>query len=297
MPYPVLDASAWSIAGLETDGQTQHVWLHRPGDDRPWLYKAVTRHEGWQQGEDWVERVASAIALELEIPHARVELARRGSGRGCLVRDVKEHQWQWYAGADLLAGFHGPEFDPRDRRATGHNLESIEQVLRGYSAPVEWPTMSAYDCFAGYLMLDALIANRDRHPRNWAVMDPPPGSSAIGLLTPSFDHASGLGFGLRDEERAGWLASEGVAAWASRGSAKSFEHQTKPWPTLVDVAVSALQTCSAAAREHWSSNLEGLADAHVAQLVDEVPGLSEVAAKFSQTLMRVNRIRLLERLR
>ena len=89
--------------------------------------------------------------------------------------------------------------------------------------------MSAFDCFAGYLLLDALIANRDRHPRNWAVMPAPPGSDAHDMLAPSFDHASGLGFGLTDRERERWLRGRGVRAWAERGDAKSFEHGAKPW--------------------------------------------------------------------
>jgi hypothetical protein len=33
--------------------------------------------------------------------------------------------------------------------------------------------MSAYDVFCGYLVLDALVANSDRHDHNWAVFLPP----------------------------------------------------------------------------------------------------------------------------
>lgn len=122
VPYEVLDASAWAVAGLETDGKTEHLWLERPMDPRPWLFKAVTRHGDRRQGEDWVEKAACSLAEVLEVPHASVELARRGDSEGCVVRDVKSHQWQWYSGADLLAGLLGSGFDPRARLATGHRL-------------------------------------------------------------------------------------------------------------------------------------------------------------------------------
>ena len=61
--------------------------------------------------------------------------------------------------------------------------------------------LSAWDVFAGYLVLDASSATRDRHEENWAVIH----SGGISRsLSPTFDHASSLGFLLDDmakEER------------------------------------------------------------------------------------------------
>lgn len=262
MPYDVVDATQWAVAGLETDGKTEHMWLERPGDQRPWLFKAAVSHGDRRQGEDWVEKVASVVAQAVGVPRADVEMARRGDVAGCVVRDLKPHQWQWYSGADLLTGCLGGDFNPRDRRARGHRLDVVQRVLEPYEAPVPLSQqgLTAFDCFAGYLLLDALIANRDRHPRNWAVMQPPAGRSGADTLTPSFDHASGLGFSLTDTERDRWLRQFGVAAWAGRGTAKSFEHGAKPWPTLVELAVVALRSSRPAARVHWRSQVEGLTE-------------------------------------
>lgn len=294
VPYDVLDASTWDVAGLETDGLTEHQWLLRPGDDRPWLFKAVVRHGERRQGEDWVEKVASAIAAQIAVPHAKVELARRGAIEGCVVRDVKAHQWQWYSGADLLSGLLGSHFDPRDRLARGHRLDTIAQALHDYGAAPGSEPARAFECFAGYLLLDAVIANRDRHPRNWAVMHAPAGATDPDALSPTFDHASGLGFSLSDGERERWLDGPGIRAWAERGSAKSFEHGPKPWPSLVAVAAEALAMCSLEVRGGWLAQLSNLSDDIVRNIVDSVPGLSAVTATFTCLLVTTNRDRLLE---
>ena len=71
--------------------------------------------------------------------------------------------------------------------------------------PSHWPSItpvsegvaSASDLFAGYLMLDALIGNTDRHHENWAIIQ----AGRQYCLAPTFDHASCLGFNLSDAER------------------------------------------------------------------------------------------------
>src|SRR5437762_4016700 len=71
----------------------------------------------------------------------------------------------------------------------------------GYVGPpqLQRPT----DLFVGYLMLDALIGNQDRHHENWGLIIVPEQSTAgfALLLAPSFDHASSLGRNESDEER------------------------------------------------------------------------------------------------
>ncbi|HSV66319.1 MAG TPA: hypothetical protein VLJ59_10500 [Mycobacteriales bacterium] len=63
----------------------------------------------------------------------------------------------------------------------------------GFEVPV---LLDGFAVFAGYLVLDDWIANRDRHDENWAVLRPPTGEPGPAMLAGSFDHASGLGFNL-----------------------------------------------------------------------------------------------------
>jgi len=296
VPYPVVDVATWRVAGIETDGQTEHMWLERPDDQRLWLFKQVVVKEGRRQGEDWVEKIASVIAAAINVPRAQVELAHRHGADGCIVRDIKPHQWQMFSGADLLTGLLGPSFDPRAGDAAGHSLVTIGRVLRECGPPpgAAPAITSALDCFAGYLVLDALIANRDRHPRNWAVLQAPAGGQARDELCPSFDHASGLGFGMTDRERSRWLKEGGIEAWVRRGTAKTFEHGPKPWPSLIDLAVQALGQSSQSAREYWREQVTGLTADVVRSAVNNAPTLSEVTRRFTAEVVTVNRRRLME---
>ena len=74
-------------------------------------------------------------------------------------------------------------------------LKSVAPPAGQDSRP-EMPT--AADWFLGYLLLDALIGNTDRHHENWAVIE----SEGKQMLAPSYDHASCLGRELGDPERA-----------------------------------------------------------------------------------------------
>lgn len=61
----------------------------------------------------------------------------------------------------------------RAKHREGHTLTNIQRALRDLNPPPdqeELKHLAAYDVFCGYLVLDALVANRDRHDHNWAVL-------------------------------------------------------------------------------------------------------------------------------
>jgi hypothetical protein len=72
---------------------------------------------------------------------------------------------------------------------------------------------TAFDVFAGYVVLDAWVANRDRHDNNWAVLRPITLSADPLRLCGSYDHASSLGFNVTDEERSVRLADRGKVSY------------------------------------------------------------------------------------
>ncbi len=69
-------------------------------------------------------------------------------------------------------------------RETAHTLNAVWQVLEQTSCalPIGWnpppEIQSAVDVFVGYLMLDALIGNTDRHHENWGIVDARAGAVA-----------------------------------------------------------------------------------------------------------------------
>ena len=145
-------------------------------------------------------------------------------------------------------------------------------------------------------MLDAWIANRDRHDENWAVLLPPPDDNTPGRLAGSYDHATSLGFNLQDDERDRRLEGGTVGTWAERGDAYRFEWpggRKQDVPTLVDLAATAASMREPAIRAYWRSQLAAVEGQTVADLVACVPGMSQLACRFVVELTSINRERLL----
>ncbi len=183
------------------------------------------------------------------------------------------------------------DYAPRSRDRRGHTLVNVQSVLRDVRPPraIGDTPLTAFDVFAGYLVLDALVAGQDRHSDNWSVAFDPDGHSE---LVPSYDHASSLGFNLRDDLRGRLLAdAEGLERWVSRGRATRFGDGQGV--TLVEHAATAL-SMSAPALRHWLPRLESF-DVPTWRAVG-VPHavLSDVGRMFAVEIVIANRRRLLD---
>lgn len=281
MGFPVDDVTDWAPSGLEQRGATEHLWLTDPRDGELWLWKPATGRR-LERREHWAEKVASEVALLLELPCARIELAVRKGAVGCLSRNVLESGREIYPGAYLLADLD-PSFDPRVKGHPAYTVENVAEVLRPVEAP---PTLlpkgwSAFDLFTGYLVFDALVLNRDRHAANWAVLRRRDGSEP-DRLCPLYDNASSLGMAQATTTMARRLGSRGVDAYVAReGAARPFARPQGVPPTLFDVAAQALALCSPAAKTHWLASVRSLQESDVLALVERVPGMSEVVRRFT----------------
>jgi len=193
------------------------------------------------------------------------------------------------------------DYDPSDREHRGYNVRNIQHALERFAAPPRSslpPQFSAFDTFVGYLLLDALIGHCDRHERNWAVILPPSETGQNEALCPSFDHAASLGFTLSDLKREGlFVGRDGdtVAGWASRARARRFERRAgEECQTLVDLAKSAIDLCSAETRKHWCNQILSVQCDSVEEMVAAAPDLTDIAHRFTVEMVMVNRGRLLD---
>jgi hypothetical protein len=225
-----------------------------------------------------------------------VHLAIRCGERGSISRNVTPDRWELVPGfvwmAAAVPGYAGGQRIPG---RPGHNLTGVRNALRDCGSPPGFPGLDAWGVFAGYLVLDAWVANQDRHDRNWAVLNSTDGP--VARLAPSFDHTSSLGFNLRDAARQRALGDPGgIAKWASGGRANQFEHDPalpkSAVPTLVELAHRALQLDRRAA-EHWRGQLRAVDSGAVEAVVARVPGLSDPTARFILELVTTNRRRLI----
>lgn len=196
-------------------------------------------------------------------------LRQRECGRartGQISRNVVRADWSRVLGSDLLQSVDdsycssfladdGVERRPKGR--PGHSPEKIAQALASCAPPDgSVGLVNAVTTFAGYLVLDAWVANQDRHDQNWAVLRSI--WPALPLrLAPSYDHASSIGFNLGDDERARWLDRGAVGDFARRARATRFEHdpsmRKSARPSLVDIAKRMLEVAGSGAERLWTA--------------------------------------------
>lgn len=290
------EAKRWFIAP-ETSQYAGH-WLFKPRRIKTLLLSEERRLRGDApdlliRGENWAEKITYELAKLLDVPGAETELAtviQLGTQQrvyGSMSRDMRPRGWTWTPGAALLAEVDA-DFDAKS--CSGHTLAAIRDVLEGLRGPegttyTAWP---AFDVFAGYLVLDAWVANTDRHAHNWGVLqDPVSGRVCLG---PSFDHGSALASGNGDADHAARVQRDAVHDWCQHGRTKRF-NGGEPIG-LVELAKHALELASPTARRHWSAQITGIDLDVCFDVVEATPDLSETTRRFLKTALTTNRKRI-----
>ena len=299
-PYAEINVTGWSVVGDEALGTKPKRWLKHPETGERWLMKDTTynkRSDGtrYRKGDDWSERIATGVAGRLGLPAARTELAVTAIGGdlrygvisksvlAAAADDIGDSEEELVDGNELL-------LDPViDGDRTGYTIEAVRDALTGVEAPAAIDGgLTAWDVFVGYLILDALVGNTDRHEENWAVID----RARHLSLAPTFDHASCLGFQLDDHDRQRRLHTHdsGFApeAWADR--AKS-PFAGRPHPVVA--AVKAMAVVETRGSDRW---IDRCGD--VDSLVEPVwmipkKRISQPARQFAERVLRRNCRRLL----
>ena len=93
---------------------------------------------------------------------------------------------------------------------------TVEHILAAIAIVLPNPAeqAAAFQQMAGYLILDAIILNTDRHHENWALIRVMHQDGRISHeMAPTFDHASSLGRNEPPEKLATWLSEPGRPEW------------------------------------------------------------------------------------
>lgn len=157
--------------------------------------------------------------------------------------------------------------------------------------------------FTGYLLLDALIGNTDRHHENWAVVQKygfePLQPGLYPHLAPTYDHASCLGRNEQDAKREERLRTRdkgnSVEAYADRCASALYRDIVDRRPLRT---IDAFRHCGAArprAAEAWLARLGAVGESELGDLLARVPPerCSDVAKEFALRIVVRNRARLL----
>jgi hypothetical protein len=297
--YPIqqIDAQAESLEEL---GTKRKFWYTSNG--QRFLFKAEERGTG----EDWAEKVVCELARRLGLPHVEYELAYFPAAnlRGVICPNMAPSPRSLVMGNQLL-GVLDQDYPKQIRKKFGvskYTVEAVSSLLRLLLPPdnalmgnAPAGVESALGVFTGYMMLDTLVANQDRHHQNWGAIL----SDNTVRLAPTFDHGSSLARNLSDDEREDRLTTtnekRAVRYFVGRALSEFYPIEAgKTLPVLeVFCRFAALVPTEARA---WLGRLDELSAAQMDEILAQVPSerMSPLTRRFTLELLTLNKTRLLQ---
>lgn len=294
--YPIIQISDNAPELLEQQGTKTKYWLHR--DNRLYLFKIGRAYTG----ENWAEKVACELCALLGLPHAHYELAVWMNKKGVLSETIVPPDGRLVMGNELLAEIHSTYPEQQRYKVQDHTLGRIIALLNNPDIllPMNWQPPSnaiqnAEDVFLGYLLLDAWIANQDRHHENWGVIH-----HGDIYLAPTYDHAASMGQNESDSKRKELLTTKDQGRHISRYIEKAHsaiylnKSETKSLLTLA--VFQQLATKRPQAARLWLQRLSDISPEQCQNVFNKIPPseISETAIEFAMTLLELNKKRLLE---
>jgi hypothetical protein len=285
---------------LEPLGSKRKFWFTGP-DGRRMLFKAEDRGTG----EDWAERIACELCGLLGLPHVYYDLATESEGErpGVVCENCAPSPTSLVLGNQLLLK-HDPEYPALKSKykVRQHTIEAVAEVMTSLRPPPPpWAKgrpgeiTSAMDVFIGYVMLDAWIANQDRHHENWGALR----IADVEHLAPTFDHGASMARNLTDEERKDRLTTRdrgrAVGSFVRRATSAFYAGPKEGKPMTTVQAWASFSHFSPGASTIWLQQLRRIGEDRVQGLLEEVPPnrLSKIGRDFTLRLLVENRLRLL----
>lgn len=255
-------------------------------------------------GENWAEKVSCEICALLEIPHASYELATWRNSEGVVSPTFVPTNGRLILGNEVLTRVVKGYDQKKRYRVRQHTVSVVMAIMRepvvamplGYIPPPEIRT--AAGVLVGYLMVDALIGNQDRHHENWGLVL----ADRQLSLAPTFDHASSLGRNELDEERVARLTTKdsrrAVEQYAQKAKSALFASPSSERVLSTVDAFLKAGKIAPDAQQYWLQRLAGTRLADYQGIFDNIPStkISQPARDFAVKMLEVNRNRLLQNL-
>lgn len=301
MTFPIRRIDQSRATQFEPVGSKPKVWI----DDDAYLFKGEVRGTG----ADWAEVVASRLCRLLGLPHVEYDLAVFVAGkkvlqRGVICANMAPGDKELVLGNQLLLDIDKTYPSKQRWKVRQHTVEAVCHALEFPSRPAsKWTADSpervfdAIGFFIGYVMLDAWIANQDRHHENWGLIWDP--TVAELQLAPTFDHGAGMACILTDQQRQRHLTTrdrnDTVEAFCGRAKSGFY----------ADAAASSTLTALEAYRQFaarapvqakpWLDRLRAVTADMVWSILQEVPDdlMTPVCQEFTCRLLMINRERIL----
>ncbi len=269
------------------------------------LFKADDRGTG----EDWAEVITCELCRLIGLPHVDYELAVECDGPvdlrpGVVCENIAPKSATLVLGNQLLLALD-PNYPHHQRfRVQQHTIEAVSKIVRVLAAPsavwmasVPKEIESALDVFAGYIMLDAWIANQDRHHENWGALI----EEDKMRLAPTFDHGAALARNLLDIERESRMTTKDrnrtVGAFAQRGRSAFYRTSAEKRPLELTQTFREFAAEVPQAKRVWLDRLQVVNREMMRAVIERVPAvrMSDTTKQFTLELLETNQRRLLNR--
>ena len=291
---------------IESLGTKRKFWFSKEG--QRFLFKAEERGTG----EDWAEKLACELARRIGLPHVEYELAEeydRGTylQPGVVCPNCAAHPLTLILGNQLLLARDAryPVQEHRKYAVRDHTVDAVVQCVQSLAPPGnQWITSlprgieTALDVFTGYVLLDAWIANQDRHHENWGAIRSP--QEAQLRLAPTFDHGASLARNLSDEERKERLESRDerrqVLHFAARARSAFYVSKDATRPLGTVEVCNSVSAVAPNAAKIWLETMNSVTPDEIEAIIREVPPnrMSAVTRRFTLELLVANQTRLLD---
>jgi hypothetical protein len=256
-------------------------------------------------GEDWAEKVAAELCELLDIPHAVYKLAVWRGKNGVITPNFVGEREALVPGNELLFQ-RDPEYPKQKRfKAKKHTIQTIFDIFEPLHVqlpkePTPPEITTAQQVFLGYLMLDAWIANTDRHHENWALIQHGENGESSKRLAPTHDHAASFGAIISEDERRKRMTTKdrgyAIESWASRGRSALFLSESDTNPLSLIEAFETASSFNPDAANVWLGKLENVTIEMVEEIFERLPEdrITDESKQFAIRVLEINRNRLLE---
>ncbi|MDQ8951926.1 hypothetical protein RFH42_03025 [Acinetobacter rudis] len=296
--YPIVDISHINQDNIESQGTKDKFWYIEQNET--YLFKSIqVTKEGVSHlriGEDCSEKIACEIAKLLHIPHAHYELADYKGLRGVISKNfISKNKGEFLvSGKELLEKLYLDSNNEQVHQRITRVFIIMEHLIK--RKPMDFNSLenikSAGEYFTGYLMLDALISNQDRHNENWGLIQRVDGKRHLAI---SFDHGASLGKNLKDSEK-----KERLLTSDKGRSVANFTSRAKSWFYLNNEKTSRLKVLEAfntfgkfypCAYEAWIHRLSEINDNAIEEIIWNIPSelMSEISKKFAFEMIKCNK--------
>lgn len=293
------------VNDIEQLGTKEKFWFYGSNNTQEsYLFKYSRENTG----EHWSEKCAAELCHLLHIPHASYDLAIYNNRFGVITKNIIPPGFRMVMGNEVLhsSTIDYPQPLEADEKPVRVREHTVIRVLGCLDKKSIQPPPSCYhlsglnaaDVFCGYLMLDTLISNQDRHHENWAIMLN--NDTGDQFLCPTYDHAASLGRELLDNERHERLTTKDrnrqIPFFVKKARSELFRIKTdKKALHTVEAFQHAIEGRNSA-RNHWLAKLSSLTNESITDVFNQVPAscISDIARQFAIHMVIENRRRLLE---